>query len=101
MNQQAPTLRTAPITLDGKPLSFADMVRIGSRRVPLAADEGALRRVAEARKVVEQTIANHQPVYGSTPGVGAMKDVEWTDDPLDAFTKIGRAAGRGRVWRYG
>ncbi|MCR6673383.1 aromatic amino acid lyase [Devosia ginsengisoli] len=85
MNQQAPTLHATPIVLEGKPLSFADMVRIGARRAPLAADQAALHRVAEARVVVEQTIANHQPVYGSTTGVGAMKDVEWTPDQLDAF----------------
>ena len=79
------TVRSAPITLSGQPLSFSDIARIGARRASLAADPAALKRVAEARVVVEAAIANHQPVYGSTTGVGAMKDVEWSDDQLDAF----------------
>ncbi|HTO28373.1 MAG TPA: aromatic amino acid lyase, partial [Devosia sp.] len=85
MNKLAMTVRGAPITLSGKPLSFADMARIGARQARLVADANALVRVAQARIVVEEAIANHQPVYGSTTGVGAMKDVEWSDDQLDAF----------------
>lgn len=85
MNDMAMTVRGAPITLSGKPLSFADIARIGARKTRLVADPDALQRVAEARAVVETAIANHQPVYGSTTGVGAMKDIEWTDDQLDAF----------------
>ena len=64
---------------------FSDMARIGARRAGVAADAAALRRVAAARVVVEEAMASHQPVYGSTTGVGAMKDVEWTADQLDAF----------------
>ena len=79
------TVRDASITLSGQPLSFSDIARIGARLVGVGADTAALRRVAEARVVVETAMANHQPVYGSTTGVGAMKDVEWSDDQLDAF----------------
>jgi len=85
MNELAMTVRGAPITLSGQPLSFSDMARIGARRAGVAADAAALRRVAAARVVVEEAMASHQPVYGSTTGVGAMKDVEWTADQLDAF----------------
>lgn len=85
MNDLAMTLRGAPITLNGKPLSFADIARIGARKAPLIPDEDALARVASARIVVEQAIASGQAVYGATTGVGAMKDVEWTPDQLDAF----------------
>lgn len=85
MNQLAMTIEGIPITLDGRPLSFADIVRIGARRAPLRADADAMRRVAEARKVVEAAIASGQAVYGSTTGVGAMKDVEWTPDQLNDF----------------
>ncbi|MGB3338700.1 MAG: aromatic amino acid ammonia-lyase [Devosia sp.] len=85
MNDLAMTVRGAPITLSGQPLSFSDMARIGAGMVHLLPDAAALKRVAEARVVVEDAIANHQPVYGSTTGVGAMKDVEWSDDQLDAF----------------
>ena len=85
MNDLAMTVRGAPITLSGKPLSFSDIARIGARKARLVADADALVRVARARVVIEEAIANHQPVYGSTTGVGAMKDVEWTDDQLDTF----------------
>ena len=85
MNELAPTIRDLPITLSGKPLSFADIARIGRHGAPLVADPDAMRRVAEARVVVEETMASGQPVYGSTTGVGAMKDVEWSPDELDAF----------------
>jgi histidine ammonia-lyase len=74
-----------PITLSGKPLSFADIARISTRGTTLAADPSAMIRVAEARLVVEDAIARRQPVYGATTGVGAMKDVAWSDDELDDF----------------
>src|SRR5690606_9323393 len=54
-------------------------------RAPLVADPAAMQRVAEARVVVETAIADGQPVYGSTTGVGAMKDVEWTPEQRDEF----------------
>ncbi|WEK02840.1 MAG: aromatic amino acid lyase [Candidatus Devosia phytovorans] len=85
MNERPSALHSTPITLNGKPLSFSDIARIGARKVRLVADADAMERVANAREVVETAIANGQPVYGSTTGVGAMKDVEWTDDQLDAF----------------
>lgn len=85
MNELAPTIRDLPITLSGKPVSFADIARIGRHHAPLVADAEAMRRVAQAREVVEAAIAAHQPVYGSTTGVGAMKDVEWSDGELETF----------------
>ena len=81
----APRHPDPAIRLNGKPLSFADIARIGARRAWLVADDEAMARVASAREVVEETIATGQPVYGSTTGVGAMKDVEWSPDALDAF----------------
>src|SRR5690554_1435827 len=85
MNERPANLHDASITLSGKPLSFADIIRISGRKVALAADADALVRVARARQAVELAIANGQPVYGSTTGVGAMKDVEWTPDQRDEF----------------
>lgn len=85
MNDLTMITHGAPITLNGKPLSFADIARIGARQARLVADPAAMQRVAEARRIVEDAIANHQPVYGATTGVGAMKDVAWSDDELDTF----------------
>ncbi|HEY8577688.1 MAG TPA: aromatic amino acid lyase [Devosia sp.] len=85
MNERPSSLHASPISLHGKPLSFADIARIGRREAQLVADPAAMQRVRTAREAVEAAIASGQPVYGSTTGVGAMKDVEWTDDQLDAF----------------
>jgi histidine ammonia-lyase len=85
MNKRPASLHDASITLSGKPLSFADIARISARKAALAADADAIIRVARAREVVEMAIASGQPVYGSTTGVGAMKDVEWTTDQLETF----------------
>ena len=73
------------LTLNGKPLSFASLARIGARAVSLEADPIAMARVDAARKVVDEKIARGEPVYGATTGVGAMKDVEWTPDQLETF----------------
>ena len=85
MNEFVMPVRSDPITLNGKPLRFVDIARIGARQGSLIADDAALKRVASARIVVEQTMASGQAVYGATTGVGAMKDVEWTPDQLDTF----------------
>ncbi|AVF05366.1 histidine ammonia-lyase [Devosia sp. I507] len=77
---------TDTIRLEGKPLSFADFVRIGSRRALIVPDAAALERVHKARQVMEDAINSGQPVYGATTGVGAMKDISWSDDDLDAFS---------------
>ncbi len=73
------------VTLSGKPMSFSQLARIGAREVTLAADSAAMRRVERSRAVIEQHIAAGKPVYGSTTGVGAMKDVTWTADELETF----------------
>ncbi len=75
----------ATITLSGKPLTFAALARIGAHLVTLAPDPAALRRVERSRGVVEQRIEAGYAVYGSNTGVGAMKDVEWSADELEAF----------------
>jgi len=80
MNALTPT-----ITLSGKPLSFAALARIGAHMVTLVPDQAAMRRVERARNVIEDRIAAGYPVYGATTGVGAMKDVQWSDDELDTF----------------
>ena len=73
------------IELSGQPLSFAEMVRIGSGKVALSVSETGMARVELARSVVEEAIEAGIPVYGSTTGVGAMKDVEWSPEDLDTF----------------
>lgn len=71
--------------LDGRPLSFSDMARLSTRNVRVTADGGAMARVAASRSVLEAAIRAGQPVYGANTGVGAMKDVEWSQEQLYAF----------------
>jgi len=73
------------ILLDGKPLSFAKLARIGAHAAQLAPDPAAMARVAASRQVVVDRIDAGFPVYGATTGVGAMKDVEWSPEDLDTF----------------
>ncbi|MDB5542306.1 MAG: histidine ammonia-lyase [Devosia sp.] len=73
------------LSLNGKPLSFANLARIGQRAVVLEADPAAMDRVDVARKVLDDKIARGEPVYGATTGVGAMKDVEWTPEQMETF----------------
>ncbi|MBB3311643.1 histidine ammonia-lyase [Rhizobium sp. BK196] len=73
------------IELSGQPFSFAEMVRIGSGKVALSASDIGMQRVKIARTIVEDAIESGMPVYGATTGVGAMKDVEWSPEDLDAF----------------
>ncbi|MGO4565271.1 aromatic amino acid lyase [Rhizobium sp. 2YAF20] len=75
---------SAGIELTGQPLTFADLVRIGSGIAPTASESG-MARIVTARAVVEDAIASGTPVYGATTGVGAMKDVEWSPEDLDTF----------------
>ncbi len=74
------------IELSGQPLSFAEMVRIGSGKVALSASATGMARVEIARGIVEDAIKAGMPVYGATTGVGAMKDVEWSPEDLDTFS---------------
>ena len=73
------------IELTGQPLGFSDLVRIGAGVVMPTASESGVARVRAAREVLESTIQSGMPVYGSTTGVGAMKDVEWSPEDLDTF----------------
>lgn len=76
---------TETISLNGKPMSFASLARIGARAVSLEADAAAMARVDASRKVVEDKIARGEAVYGANTGVGAMKDVEWSPEELETF----------------
>lgn len=77
--------QTDTLSLNGKPLSFASLARIGARAVSLEADPVAMARVDVARKVVDDKLARGESVYGANTGVGAMKDVEWTPEQLETF----------------
>lgn len=74
------------VTLNGSPLGFDTLVRVGAGMMVPRADEAALARVRRARAAVDAAMAAGVPVYGATTGVGAMKDVSWSQDELDTFS---------------
>lgn len=83
--QQFHPLLDKSLSLNGRPLSFVSLARIGARAVSLEADPVAMMRVDVARKVVDDKLARGEAVYGANTGVGAMKDVEWTPEQLETF----------------
>ncbi|GGK28147.1 aromatic amino acid lyase [Salinarimonas ramus] len=84
------------ITLTGGPLSFDTLVRIGAGRAVPRPDPDGLARVRRARAAIDETMKAGLPVYGATTGVGAMKDVSWSEDERDAFN-----AGLVRAHHFG
>lgn len=77
--------KTVQIVLDGRPLGFADMLKIGNGDAELSASQEGMERVRASRAVLEEAIRDGVPVYGTTTGVGAMKDVAWSNEELDEF----------------
>jgi histidine ammonia-lyase len=73
------------IVLNGQPLGFAEMMKIGNGDALVVASPEGMERVRSSRAILEEAIYNGVPVYGSTTGVGAMKDVNWSSDELDEF----------------
>lgn len=84
------------LTLTGGPLGFDAVARVGAGLLIPRADPAALERVRRSRVTIEQELAADRPVYGANTGVGAMKDVSWTEDERDAFN-----AGLVRAHHFG
>ncbi|HYT84375.1 MAG TPA: histidine ammonia-lyase [Gemmatimonadales bacterium] len=64
-----------PVTLDGHSLTIADVVSVSRRLAPVALDSGALRAVAESRRVVEAAVAAGRTIYGVNTGFGKLAHV--------------------------
>jgi histidine ammonia-lyase len=73
------------IVLNGNPLDFSALEKIGSGLfVPVVAEQ-SFERVDAAHKIIADRIAMGLPVYGANTGVGSMKDRLWTVDDLVEF----------------
>lgn len=86
----------ASLLLDGSPLDFPMLARIGRGETPILADPAGLERVRQGRLDLERAIAAGYAVYGTTTGVGALKDVTWSSDEWDQFN-----AGLVRAHHFG
>jgi histidine ammonia-lyase len=75
---------TPSITLDGRSLAIADVVRIA--RVPGArveVDAGARAALIDSRRLVEAAIATGQTIYGINTGFGKLANVRIAPDQLE------------------
>jgi len=62
------------VTLDGSPLSVAEVVAVARGGAPVAVGEAARERMRPARELVERIHAADDVVYGVTTGFGALAD---------------------------
>jgi len=93
----AQTMTSAsPIVLDGSPLGFDSLARIGAGHLPITVDPAGMERCSAGRQALESVIASGRAVYGATTGVGAMKDREFLPEELDRFS-----AGLVRAHHFG
>lgn len=73
------------ILLDGSPMSFSTLLQIGAGAALPEICRRGRERMEFARQTMDRRLAEGLRIYGANTGVGAMKDIEWTDDELDAF----------------
>ena len=60
------------ILLRGDALTRREVVEAASRRATVRLDPAAARRMEEARRLVDEVIAEGRVVYGITTGFGAL-----------------------------
>lgn len=63
------------VVVSGRGLRPADVLRVAREHEPVMLDPDAARRMQRARDVVERVLAEGQPTYGLTTGVGVLKRV--------------------------
>ena len=61
------------IIVDGRSLTRDDVVRVARDGEAVVLEDGARRRMEQARAVVERSVARGDAVYGLTTGVGVQK----------------------------
>lgn len=64
-------MTTATITLAGRGVTIADLVRVAREAAPVALHAQARARVAAARGVVDRLLSSEQSIYGLTSALGA------------------------------
>ncbi|MGN6598293.1 MAG: aromatic amino acid lyase [Actinomycetes bacterium] len=91
----------APVTLDGRSLTAADVARIAAG-TPVRLDPSGLQRVIAGHRAVTELLASGARIYGRTTGVGANRAVDVDeaaggDEPDEVALRLLRshAAGAG------
>ena len=70
------------LSLDGQPLTLAEIEAVSLQNRPVAIAAPARERVAASRALIEQIVAAGQTVYGVNTGFGKLADVRITTDHL-------------------
>jgi histidine ammonia-lyase len=86
------------ISLDGSPLSVADVVAVARYGAAVSVAPAAGERMAPARAVIEQIVSEGSTVYGVTTGFGALASVKVSPDEasrLQLSLVLSHAAGMG------
>jgi histidine ammonia-lyase len=68
-------LPTAPLLLDGRPLTLLAIESVAVRFRPVLVAPDAIARVFESRHVIEEILETGQTVYGVNTGFGKLADV--------------------------
>ena len=73
-----------PLTLTGQSLSLADVVAVArDPAATLRLDPGALGRLGESRRLVDQAVARGGAIYGINTGFGKLANVRVAPDKLE------------------
>ena len=64
-----------PLTLDGQPLTLAEIEAVSLAARPVAVAPAALARVAQCQTLIEEILAAGETVYGVNTGFGKLSDV--------------------------
>ena len=75
----------APVTIDGRSLSIADVVAVARDGATVGIAGSALRDVARSREVVEAALARGATIYGVTTGFGKLAHVRI---PVDRIRQL-------------
>ncbi len=84
--------------LDGKPLSIDQVVYVARNGGTIKVDPSVTKRMAPARRVVEEAVQRGDVVYGITTGFGALANVRIEADALEELQHSivrSHAAGTG------
>jgi histidine ammonia-lyase len=70
------------LTLNGQPLSLAEIEAVAISRIRVEIASAARERIAASRALIEQIVGAGQTVYGVNTGFGKLSDVRISDENL-------------------
>jgi histidine ammonia-lyase len=72
----------APVAIDGRTLSLAEVVAVAEHRAPVHLAPAAAERMRRMRGIVDAVVAEQAVAYGITTGFGKLSDVAIPPDRL-------------------